>query len=540
MNQQTLELILRMRDQATATWKKFESGIRGGMQRTGAFISKNWASIGVGIGAAFYVAIRALEKVDLIARKVAASAKDINAKETAQQLQKTAKYAVDAQKLVDQLIVRGAIFAIGVGNAIATFFATIYTGIAFVVQKATGSLATLAEYAAAAAHALGKFELAADLSVVAANLRETEKTAKSFFTVGVEHMMRYGKEATGALSAAFASSEALGFNFKEQAGPLGILSKQMNRIALDALMLQQELGKMKLPGVTTGGPDKNLEAQVNLEGELRVAMRTKELGEEEALLLEWYEKSLLAAGENIMLREDLDKVYRDRKAELDLASVQKGMQTAQSLASQAMSVLVGFSKNRTDKEIQQLEKRKNAELEAIDEELAKETLTEEQRNLLLDKRKAAENKFNRQIREAKKKQFQAEKTAMIIESVMATALAVVKSLPNIALAIAVGILGAAKTAVIAGQPTPEFHQGGVVPGPENREVPAILKGGETVRTAEQERSLGRPSVSVTININAPGTPVEMVKKALQEGLKATGFTSVDQFIVNNRSRVVLA
>ena len=93
---------------------------------------------------------------------------------------------------------------------------------------------------------------------------------------------------------------------------------------------------------------------------------------------------------------------------------------------------------------------------------------------------------------------------------------------------------------------PKFHEGGVMSSYGSRlalasdERPAVLKVGETVRTPEQEASLkSGGTVNITVNINAPGTPVDMVKKALEDGCRATGL-SITQFIQNQNTRAKVA
>lgn len=282
--------------------------------------------------------------------------------------------------------------------------------------------------------------------------------------------------------------------------------------------------------------------QIMTWSEMQHAELQKQLGDfqaskltESEVLEGWYARAREMAQENVFQLEEIDKVYRERKTELDIAAAQKVARQVQQLTSQLTSVLVGFSKNRTDAEIIDLETRRDAQLEAIDAELAKEEITEEQRNLLLDKRKKLENDYQAQIRSAKERQFAAEKTAAVIQSIMQTAVAVVEALPNLPLAIAVGVLGAAQTAVIAGQPTPRFHQGGVVPGPESREMVAVLKGGETVRTAEQERALGGGGITIIQHFNGIVTRdlAEMAKRGVEEVLQRTGLP-IDKAFVRNR------
>lgn len=88
-----------------------------------------------------------------------------------------------------------------------------------------------------------------------------------------------------------------------------------------------------------------------------------------------------------------------------------------------------------------------------------------------------------------------------------------------------------------------FHQGGsFMVGGSGYEVPVgfMAQPGErvTVQTpAQQQQSSG---ATIVVNINAPGTAEDMVKQALQEGLRQTGL-SLDQYIVNKRaSRVSIS
>lgn len=89
----------------------------------------------------------------------------------------------------------------------------------------------------------------------------------------------------------------------------------------------------------------------------------------------------------------------------------------------------------------------------MEKELSNKNLTEEQKDKIRDKYLAKERKLKRE-------QFRKQKGADIIQSIINTALAVVKALPNIPLSIAAGLAGTAQTAVIASQPIPQFYYGG--------------------------------------------------------------------------------
>lgn len=67
--------------------------------------------------------------------------------------------------------------------------------------------------------------------------------------------------------------------------------------------------------------------------------------------------------------------------------------------------------------------------------------------------------FDRKIRKLKREQAKNDKEAAVAKAVIDTISAVVEALPNIPLSIAVGLIGAAQTAVIASRPLPEYAKG---------------------------------------------------------------------------------
>lgn len=530
-----------MRDEASAVWKKMETGIKGGAQRLGSFVSKNWASTGLAVAGAFYVVMNALDKVDKIAKKVAQSLKDAGggsaaAQETAKQLLLVGSYAEKAQKLFDELVVRGSLFAVGAGNAVATFFATLFTLILTPLARIEEGL-----------NAIGI---------------SNSKTLQGLRDEGVKHIKEYSKAATDAFSAALAASKDLGVGLEDtfeswekgQKIAEAVKTAMQSQSSAPISIPIQVIPKMAPEAFNKAMAETNAiqEQRDNEMSELinEIYLRSLKTRKEQefAVIDEWAMISIAKAQGDAELIAEINRIAaeekkvledqaRDEKSQKDIEAAQKTARMVGQLASQALAVIGGFQRNASQAEIGRIEERRDSELQAIDEKLASEELSEEQRNLLLDKRKALENQFQNQIRAAKQRQFEAEKTAAVIQSIIQTAVAVVEALPNIPLAIAVGVLGAAQTAVIAGQPTPKFHQGGVVPGPEGREVVSILQAGETVRTPEQERGLQGGGITIIQNFNGPTTRdvADMAKKGVEEVLRRTGLPIDKAFVRNQES-----
>lgn len=133
---------------------------------------------------------------------------------------------------------------------------------------------------------------------------------------------------------------------------------------------------------------------------------------------------------------------------------------------------------------------------------------EEQRTKQLE---ALDKEYNRKKAELQKKSFIAQKAANIVQAIMNTATAVTSALMvfppwvGIALAATVGALGAAKIALIASQPIPEFAKGGIGRGTfiAGEEGPELINTGSTARifNAEDTASMTRGSIVQENNFN---------------------------------------
>lgn len=136
-----------------------------------------------------------------------------------------------------------------------------------------------------------------------------------------------------------------------------------------------------------------------------------------------------------------------------------------------------------DKRIEEIDALAEKDVITKEEAEARKRVAEEQssaRNAELEKKKA-----DLQTRQAR---FQ--KTIDIAQTIAATALAVTKALPNLALAALVGAMGAAQLATIIAQPIPkyakgtDYHPGGLAIVGDAGKHEAIISGGKTYITPD--------------------------------------------------------
>jgi hypothetical protein len=144
---------------------------------------------------------------------------------------------------------------------------------------------------------------------------------------------------------------------------------------------------------------------------------------------------------------------RQKEREARRKEVRKTIGTVSEQGRQLGQVFNMFHRNR----MQQIKQEKQAELDKLERQKEKGILTESQYQR---KRKQLAEDFDKKQAKLKAKQARREKAQAIFQTVVDTAAAVVKALPNLVLAGVVGALGAAKTAAIASQPVPQFAAGG--------------------------------------------------------------------------------
>lgn len=173
-------------------------------------------------------------------------------------------------------------------------------------------------------------------------------------------------------------------------------------------------------------------------------------------------------------KADADKKSADAsklKADQEKATNDFVLQASQQLANDLVNIVVEGERRKTEEKLKAINEQRDIELAAIDEQQAKEEGTFVAKTATQikydEKRKQLRDKFAAEERAIKIKQFNSEKEASVIQSLINTAVAVTKVIENPFLAVAVGIFGAIQTALIAAQPVPKFSGGGIFKGPSH-------------------------------------------------------------------------
>jgi hypothetical protein len=167
-------------------------------------------------------------------------------------------------------------------------------------------------------------------------------------------------------------------------------------------------------------------------------------------------------------RKRNQRILEDGLAKMD-AEIEARKRLEQNLISAITSGLESIgqiSRNITERQLSEVEQRKEYELSSLEDEYGKKLISKEEYE---KKRTEIEAQARKEESELKRKQFETDKQIALIQATISTAQAVVKALTvappaGIALAAIVGALGAAQIAAILSQPTPKFAKGGKVTG----------------------------------------------------------------------------
>lgn len=194
----------------------------------------------------------------------------------------------------------------------------------------------------------------------------------------------------------------------------------------------------------------------------------------------------------------------------------------------------------SDNRIAAIQEEMTARIEAIDRQLEREDLAEDERQRLRDQREVAEREMERRIARERNQMARRERTLAVIQSIINTALAVTRALPNIPLAAAIGALGAAQTGIIRAQQIPSMHTGGtaIFDAPRDQEALVRVRGQERlqVEPLDDPGRLQSRTVNLTMNFHSPVSSKKMVREAVIEGLRETGL-SVNEYLNYERGRV---
>jgi hypothetical protein len=243
------------------------------------------------------------------------------------------------------------------------------------------------------------------------------------------------------------------------------------------------------------------------------------------LVNEWEQKAIAQAQENETLitqvhqtaeqeRQNITRDYNQQTFEQVAQFATKAASLYSKSISQSTQALVIAIQKTENRELDSLDKQKTAIQDKYSLLLENENLTSEEKVKIhkqeaaeiakIDAQKeAAQNAFEEQIRQAKIREFNANKQAAIISTIINTAVEVTKVLATPWMIPIVAGLGLIETALIASQPTPSFHTGGVIGKNKSvgDEVEILAQAGETIRTVAQEKSLQDQVQNITSAVN---------------------------------------
>ena len=156
-----------------------------------------------------------------------------------------------------------------------------------------------------------------------------------------------------------------------------------------------------------------------------------------------------------------DIVENEKKTAEELQRIrEQGIQAAISVGQELFSFIVQNGKNETEIKLRNLEEQKNNDI------ISAEEYKKRRSQILTD-------------------QFEKEKGAKIIETIINTAVAITKASPNIALMAAAAAIGLIQTAKISAQPTPQFAEGGYTGDGGKWDEAGTVHKGEYVMTKDK-------------------------------------------------------
>ena len=221
--------------------------------------------------------------------------------------------------------------------------------------------------------------------------------------------------------------------------------------------------------------------KVQLDGNVLKQLQLEEANTMQAV----YDLKLANAVDTEEALKNIHEVYLKKKEQMESASAQKIAQTILSFGQQSMGQLTAiigmYYGNKlsqididTQKQMDSINQTYEAEVEKINALPLSEKVKNEKLKALDEKKSrdelAVKTAQDKKMKKIQHEQFDITKQAQIIQAQMSTALGIVNALAtpapwwlNMAMAIIIGAMGTAQTALIAQQPNP-YAQGGMIPG----------------------------------------------------------------------------
>lgn len=230
---------------------------------------------------------------------------------------------------------------------------------------------------------------------------------------------------------------------------------------------------------------------------------------------------------------DLNQTKAQRKRDAEIA----GLKTIQEVANDTFEIIGGLlnaqataTKNRLDAQQAQYEKDAQTQIDLVNATATTATNTEQDKAAqitIINARLAAQKEaIARKEKEADIQKAKFDKAAAIFNIILNTAQAVIKALPNIPLAIAIGAFGAAQLAVAIATPIPKYKHGR---GEGREELAMVGDGGVSEyilrnRTGKIEKT---PAVETLTHL----MPKDRVFKNKEAMMKELAMSNLSNFIV---------
>lgn len=154
-----------------------------------------------------------------------------------------------------------------------------------------------------------------------------------------------------------------------------------------------------------------------------------------------------------------------------------------------------------------VERRRDNEIQALQDSLAYEQATNEER-------KTMEKNVKKEFAKEEKRLFMMKKMSTVAQIVLDTASAMTEALPNVPLSLAIGALGTIQQGIALATPPPKYEQGGLVGGRRHSQGGTMIEAerGEFVMSRSAVESIGTETLNqmnqggtggITLNISAP-------------------------------------
>ena len=306
-----------------------------------------------------------------------------------------------------------------------------------------------------------------------------------------------------------ANATAKGINAVNKFFGLGEEAKTIQEIDLEITHLNQDIidlqntvaeQKSKLDFGIFG--DAVFTEKVQIKGLQEEVKRLTEL-RQSLIAQEEAKKDKESPVDSLQIQLDAEKEFAEkRKAIYDEEAMQR-MVNEMEIADKAKQ---GFERLTSEYQ-KNVERRRDNEIQALQDSLAYEQATAEER-------KTMEKNVKKEFAKEEKRLFMMKKMSTVAQIVLDTASAMTEALPNVPLSLAIGALGTIQQGIALATPPPKYEQGGLVGGRRHSQGGTMIEAerGEFVMSRSAVESIGTETLNqmnqggaggITLNISAP-------------------------------------